>query len=125
MQYDGQNVTFHYNRHDDNQFVTETIDVTDFIKRLIPHIPDKHFKMIRYYGIYAKHHKNADNFVPAVPIQKRRFLASLNDWRTSLLIDFAVHPLLCKCGQLMICLDICLNGSLLSDSYRKMRFDSS
>ena len=30
---------------------------THFIKRLIVHIPDKHFKMVRYHGIYTKHHK--------------------------------------------------------------------
>jgi hypothetical protein len=123
--YDGHSVTFHYNRHEDDKLVTETVDAEHFIKRLIVHIPDKHFKMIRYYGIYAKHHKNADNFVPAVPKQKRRFLSSLNNWRTSLLLDFGVDPLLCKCGQAMFCLDICLNGTLLSDSYRKNRFDSS
>jgi hypothetical protein len=123
--YDGQSVTFHYNRHEDDKLVTETVDAVDFIKRLIVHIPDKHFKTIRYYGIYAKHHKNADKFVPAVPTQKRRFLSSLNAWRTSLLLDFGVDPLLCKCGRAMLCLDICLNGTLLSDFYRKKSFDSS
>ena len=29
--YDGENVTFHYNRHEDNVFVTETIPASDFI----------------------------------------------------------------------------------------------
>ena len=123
--YDGQNVTFHYNRHEDDELINETISAADFIKMLIVHIPDKHFKMIRYYGIYAKHHKNADKFVPAVSMQKKRFLSSLNNWRTSLLLDFGVDPLLCTCGQHMICLDICLSGTPLSDSYRKKRFDSS
>ena len=33
----------------------ETIPVMDFIKRLIRHIPEKHFKMIRYGGLYARH----------------------------------------------------------------------
>ena len=56
--YDGHNVTFHYNRHEDNKLVVETIPAVDFIKKLIIHIPDKHFKMIRYYGLYAKHHKH-------------------------------------------------------------------
>ena len=51
--YDGHNVTFHYNRHEDEQLVIETIPATDFIKKLIIHVPEKHFKMIRYYGIYA------------------------------------------------------------------------
>ncbi len=44
--YDGENVTFHYNRHEDDAYVEETIPVMDFIKRLIRHIPEKHFKMI-------------------------------------------------------------------------------
>ena len=55
--YDGDNVTFHYNRHEDDKYVVETIPAIDFIKRLIRHIPEKHFKMIRYGGIYARHHK--------------------------------------------------------------------
>jgi hypothetical protein len=71
--------------------------------------------MIRYYGIYAK--TLSTNFVPAVPMQKIRFLHSLNDWRTFLMLDFGVDPLLCKCGRSMICLDIFINGSPLSDFY--------
>ena len=55
--YDGENVTFHYTRHEDNKTVTETIPALDFIQKLIVHIPEKPFKMLRYYGVYAKHHK--------------------------------------------------------------------
>ena len=46
--YDGESVTFHYNRHEDEKYVEETLPAIDFIKRLIRHIPEKHFKMIRY-----------------------------------------------------------------------------
>ena len=56
--YDGTNVTFHYNRHEDEELIVETIPVLDFIARLIRHIPEKHFKMIQYYGIYARHRKD-------------------------------------------------------------------
>ena len=52
--YDGENVTFHYNRHEDGVYVEETIPAMEFIERLIRHIPEKHFKMIRYGGIYAR-----------------------------------------------------------------------
>lgn len=52
--YDGVFVTFHYNRHEDEKYVEETLPTMDFIKRLIRHIPEKHFKMIRYGGIYAR-----------------------------------------------------------------------
>ena len=32
--YDGDSVTFHYNRHEDNKLITETIPALDFISRL-------------------------------------------------------------------------------------------
>ena len=41
--YDGETVTFHYNRHEDEQYVEETLPAIDFIKRLIRHIPEKTF----------------------------------------------------------------------------------
>ena len=47
-----------YTKHEDNKTVTETIPALDFIQKLIVHIPEKHFKMLRYYGVYAKHHKH-------------------------------------------------------------------
>jgi len=42
--YDGDFVTFHYNRHEDEQYVEETLPVMEFIQRLIQHIPEKHYK---------------------------------------------------------------------------------
>lgn len=50
-------VTFHYNRHEDEQYIEETVPAMEFIQRLIRHIPEKHFKMIRYGGLYARHRK--------------------------------------------------------------------
>ena len=122
--YDGHTVTFHYNRHEDNKLIVETIPATEFIKKLIIHIPEKHFKMIRYYGLYAKHHKHKSSLLLAVPIEKRRFLESLNSWRTSLLLSFGFDPLLCKCGHHMTVLEICLKGTPLIEMYRKI-FNSS
>ena len=122
--YDGKSVTFHYNRHEDEQLVVETVPATEFIKKLIIHIPEKHFKMIRYYGLYAKHHKHKSSLFLAVPIEKRRFLESLNSWRTSLLLSFGLDPLLCKCGHRMTVLEICHKGTPLIEIYRKF-FNSS
>lgn len=122
--YDGSNVTFHYNRHEDNKLITETIPATDFIKKLIIHIPDKHFKMIRYYGLYAKHHEHESKLFYAVSKQKRRFLSSLNNWRTSLLLSFGFDPLWCNCGHHLTILEIYHLGSPLFEIFRK-RFNSS
>lgn len=80
--YDGENVTFHYNRHEDNKLITETVSAVDFIKKLIIHIPEKHFKLIRYYGIYAKHHKHENSLRLFIPKEKRRFHILRNSWRT-------------------------------------------
>ncbi len=38
INYDGQFITFWYDRHEDNHRIEETIHVYDFIKRLIIHI---------------------------------------------------------------------------------------
>lgn len=71
--YDGDFVTFHYNRHEDDQLITETIPVLNFIALLTKHIPEKHFKMIRYYGIYARHRKSDQYLRRAVPRENTRF----------------------------------------------------
>jgi len=122
--YDGNSVTFHYNRHEDNVLVSETLSAADFIKMLIIHIPDKHFKMIRYYGIYAKHHKHSNKLFFAVSIQKRHFLTSLNTWKASILLSFGYNPLWCKCGHVMTLLGICPKGASLIEIFAK-DFDSS
>ena len=72
--YDGESVTFHYTRHEDNKTVSECIPALDFIKRLIVHIPEKHFKMLRYYGIYAKHHKQEQKLYKCISSEKKRFI---------------------------------------------------
>ena len=99
--YDGENVTFHYNRHEDNKLITETVSAVDFIKKLIIHIPEKHFKLIRYYGIYAKHHKHENSLRLFIPKEKRRFHILRNSWRTSVSLSFHFDLLLCKCGHKM------------------------
>ena len=122
--YGGENVTFHYHRHEDEQLVTTTVSAIEFIKMLIIHIPDNHFKMIRYYGLYAKHHKHESKLSLAVSKQKRRLLASALAWRSSLLSSFGYDPLLFKCGHIMTIFEICLKGSPLIEFYRKIS-DSS
>ena len=105
--YDGENVTFHYTRHEDNKTVTETIPALNFIQKLIVHIPEKHFKMLRYYGIYAKHHKQEKKLRKCISAEKQRFLRSIQDWRQSILLSFGYNPLCCsKCGTSMLVLEV-------------------
>ncbi|THF72395.1 IS91 family transposase [Cohnella fermenti] len=57
VDYDGEYVEFRYHDKTDGQEKTERIAVEAFIARLIRHIPDEHFKTIRYYGVYSRRTK--------------------------------------------------------------------
>lgn len=121
--YDGEKVTFHYNRHEDNKLVTETIPVLEFIARLIQHIPEKHFKMIRYYGLYARHRESDKKLIPAINQEKHRYYRSLLRWRTCILISFGYDPLKCPaCGKTMTLLKLYyrLQRVPLDEMYRKV-----
>ena len=118
--YDGENVTFHYNRHEDNELITETVSAIDFIKKLIIHIPEKNFKMIRYYGIYAKHHRHEGKFMLFISKEKRRFHTRQNVWRTSISLSFHFDPLLCKCGHEMTLLQFYLKGTPFFENYKNL-----
>lgn len=105
--YDGENVTFHYNRHGDEKYIEETIPAIDFIKRLIRHIPDKHLKMIRYGGIYARHRESDSKLFRAIPKSKHKLYRSLDQWRLAILSSFGYDPLKCPdCNHTMELLDL-------------------
>ena len=118
--YDGDHVTFHYQRHEDNALITETVPVLDFIQRLIVHIPERHFKMLRYYGIYAKHHKQEKKLRKCLTYEKRKFLRSTLAWQQSILLSFGYDPLRCpKCGASMLVLEVYHKKTALFEQYRK------
>ncbi len=103
IDYDGEFVTFWYQRHEDNKFVEEKIHVFEFFKRLIIHIPNENFKTVRYYGIYSKKHKFHDKMIMLIKHQTHKLRDSLNSWRMMILKDFDIDPISCpKCGNQMI-----------------------
>ena len=112
---------FHYQRHEDHKTITECVPVTHFIKHLIVHIPGKNFKMVRYYGIYAKHHKQEKNLRKCLSHQKRQYLSRLLDWRNSILLAFGYEPLRCpECGTSMLVLEVYHKKTTLFEQYRKV-----
>lgn len=105
--YDGENVVFHYNRHEDNTYVEKKLPVIDFIKLLIQHIPEKHFKMTRYYGLYARHRESDHSLRKAVPPSKHHIMKSFTLWRNNILLSFGYDPLRCpKCSHEMLIVEI-------------------
>ena len=121
--YDGDFVTFHYNRHEDDVYVEETIPVMEFIERLIRHIPEKHFKMTRYGGLYARHREIDKKLRPAISHEKRHFFRIFNEWRNAIVMSFGYDPLKCsKCGTTMLFLKMYFKHEPVSleDMYRRV-----
>lgn len=58
--FDGRNVSFFYEEHKEEEIIKHDVTVFagDFISALLQHIPEPQFKMIRYYGAYARRTKN-------------------------------------------------------------------
>ena len=113
--YDGEMVTFHYNRHEDEQYIEETIPAMEFIQRLIRHIPEKHFKMIRYGGIYARHREIDSKLYRAISKSKHHIYHSFNQWRTAILSSFGYDPLVCPdCQHRMEFLELYFNHQRVS-----------
>ena len=121
--YDGEMVTFHYNRHEDEQYIEETIPAMEFIQRLIRHIPENHFKMIRYGGIYARHREIDSKLYRAISKSKHHIYRSFNQWRTAILSSFGYDPLVCPdCQHRMEFLELYFNHQRVSleEMYEKV-----
>ena len=69
----------------------------EFIERLIQHIPQKHYKMIRYGGIYARHRKIDKKLHRAISREKHHIYRSFHKWRAAILSSFGYDPLKCEC----------------------------
>jgi hypothetical protein len=110
LDYDGESVTFYYDRHEDGKRITEKIHAFEFIKRLIIHIPEEQFKMIRYYGLYAKEYTHSSKLYRMDSLEKKNFRKKYSHWRARLLLAFGVDPLCCSCGHTMELLDVFLSG---------------
>ena len=53
IDYNGKGVTFYYEDHDGNK-IFKTMSVFDFISAIIQHIPERNFRLVRYYGVYSR-----------------------------------------------------------------------
>lgn len=107
LNYNGINVIYKYTRHEDNKEVIETVHVHKFIKKLIIHIQEKNFKMIRYFGIYSRRNKRQNNFIKMIDERILKLRKSLHKWEYRILAAFGVSPCTCpKCNGTMRFYDI-------------------
>lgn len=106
VSYDGEYVVINYTDHKTKEYVEEKITVFEFIKRVIIHVAEKQFKMIRYYGIYtsrSKRKKVIKFFRDKYDQLKRK----ADCWRMRLIKTYGHDPLkCCNCGSIMELTDI-------------------
>lgn len=98
LDYDGEYVTFWYDRHEDNQHITEKIHAYEFIEIFIIHIYDKYFNAVRYYGLYAKKHKHSNKFNYMLKPHVAKFRKQLKNWLCRIELYFKHDPIFCSCG---------------------------
>lgn len=106
LNYDGTYVTYYYERHEDGQRVEKKIHAYEFIKLLIKHIPDKNFKVVRYYGIYAKEHKQSKKLFKLLNDNSIKVKEMLRKWHFSIELSFGYDPTMCPCGGKFIFFDL-------------------
>lgn len=126
--YDGLNLTYWYQPHGADDIVTETISAFEFIKRLIIHIPDRNFKMLRYFGFYSIRNKKHKAYLL---LTKRMTNAHFNtvtaiykNWRKRILRFFRYDPIKCTCGHFFECVDI-FNPRKPSPKFTPARFSGT
>lgn len=120
LKYDGDKVKFYYERHEDGKRVEEEIDVFDFIGRIIRHIPEKNFKMIRYYGIYAKNTRHKDKVYKVIDEKVAEYRRKMKRWQIRILVTFGINPLSCEtCGAQIRFHDIVYNGRSVRERLKK------
>lgn len=99
-------ITYTYEPHEDDQLpdeekngpITVTEDIYEFIKKLIMHIPEHQFKMVRYYGVYSSKGRRLIPQYKKKKFQKPLFPLS---WKNLIQSSFKFNPLLCPCGATM------------------------
>lgn len=110
VMYDGEVVAFRYQDKRDGEEKVEELPVFEFIGRLIRHIPDKQFKMIRHYGIYSRRTKKlmkrvVEHFqrkVGKLLVNARRIVKP-KAWRERMKDTFGSDPL--ECSECKNCME--------------------
>ena len=113
--YDGERVRYWYRDHKTSRRQTETVDVMQFIGRMVQHILPKGAQRIKYYGLHANHKRKDAKELVYRAIARARRRGELRSkprrgrfsYRQRMLFTLKKDPLLCsRCGCEMVLLSI-------------------
>jgi hypothetical protein len=117
IEYDGKDVTFAYLDHHTKTQHQMTLPVFDFIKRLISHVPDRYFRIVRYYNWLSN--RTRKQYLPFVYQSLKQIVKEIIPlhWRTLFIKAFRKDPLLCHtCNTTMV-----TAGSVYTHNLRQLR----
>lgn len=107
VKYGGETVTYYCDNKETGKREEITVSVFEFMKKVIIHIADRGFKMIRYYGIYAQKRKEKCKVIKMVHEKIKEIQKKYKSWRKRLQLSFGDDPLVCpKCSTEMELTDI-------------------
>ncbi len=136
VSYDKKTDSVHW-YYDDHK-TEERIDVhesgLELLKKMIIHIPDDHFRMVRYYGFYNNKEQELLNLLHEILNEKNKIHKDSADrkdalksklnkfrFRTMCIDSYNRDVLKCKCGSIMLYVDTYnpLKGKSNDRNYRK------
>jgi len=97
--YDGHFVRFFFKDLAVNKTFHPELSVEDFIARFIRHIPDRHFRQVRYAGIFASRVKTSSTAIARKLLnQIKKVTIKILSWRQRRIKSKGTDPLTCpKC----------------------------
>jgi hypothetical protein len=103
ISYDGKKIKFWYIDHRTERRKEEELDALEFIGKLVMHVPKKHFRMVRRYGLYRRDiNKLAQKIVGIYRYLKTKIKSKLKPkvikkkrWKERLIQSFGQNPLKC------------------------------
>ena len=102
INYDGENVTFYYSDHTNEEYHEETDSAFEFITKLLRNLLPPNFESIRSYVFYNKSSKLCDNIVYVIAREKIRIKRELLKWKNLIITSFnRIHIICPLCGELM------------------------
>lgn len=111
ISYDGETVTYHYRDKKTKEKIIIEESAYEFIKKVIIHIAERGFKMIRYYGIYSNKGKRKCKVVKMLDEKIEEMYEKMRSWRKRIQLSFSHDPLECEeCGSQMRLSDIYYPG---------------
>ncbi len=107
LHYDGKKVIFDFIDRNDNSKKTTEMEIDTFLDKFTQHIPDKGFRMIRYYGFLANAIRG--KLLPIVYKLLNQNVEKQTEvgWRVLMKKTFNTDPLQCiLCGYELACVGI-------------------